>query len=148
MLHLGDLAPAFSALDQDGTLHALQDYVGRWLLLYFYPKDDTPGCTKEACGFRDHHAKLSTHIAILGVSKDDGASHKRFAEKFTLPFPLLADPDRTIISAYSADGETFPKRVSFLIDPQGRIAKIYDKVDCDGHAEQVLHDIKEHVSAD
>ena len=141
MLHSGDSAPAFSASDQSGSIHALHDYFGRWLLLYFYPKDDTPGCTKEACGFRDHYAHLSKQIAIFGVSKDDAASHKLFAEKFALPFPLLADSDRVIITAYGADGVFFPKRVSFLIDPHGTIAKIYDTIDCDSHAEEVHRDI-------
>jgi peroxiredoxin Q/BCP len=140
VLYLGDTAPAFSTSDQNGEIHALSDYVGRWLLLYFYPKDDTPGCTKEACEFRDHYAELSKYIAILGVSKDDAVSHRYFAEKFLLPFPLLADPDRTIITAYGADGVIFPKRVSFLIDPKGNIAKIYDKVDSEIHAQEALRD--------
>lgn len=143
MLHIGDPAPAFSAIDQSSKTHSLKDYAGRWLLLYFYPKDDTPGCTKEACGFRDYYGDLSMSVAILGVSKDDTASHKEFAEKFALPFPLLADSDRSMITAYGADGEAFPKRVSFLINPEGVIAKIYDKIDCDAHAEEVRGDIAE-----
>lgn len=141
MLHVGDCAPAFSASDQSGKIHALQDYAGRFLLLYFYPKDDTPGCTTEACGFRDHFGDLSERMVILGVSKDNAESHARFAEKYELPFTLLADPDKTIIAAYGAEGVTYPKRVSFLIAPDGTIKKIYDKVACEEHAEEVLRDI-------
>ena len=142
MLHAGDPAPAFSAVDQYGTVQTLQDYHGKWLLLYFYPKDDTPGCTKEACGFRDNFSVLGDRVTILGVSKDSAESHTKFAEKYTLPFPLLADPDQLLIAAYGVDGVTLPKRVSFLLDDQGRIAKIYDKVDCDVHAAQVLEDVR------
>ena len=141
MLHVGDRAPAFSASDQNGTIHALADYSGRFVLLYFYPKDDTPGCTKEACGFRDRFGDLSAQMVILGVSNDDAASHARFAEKYDLPFTLLADPEKRIIAAYGANGETYPKRVIFLIAPDGTIKKIYDKVACEEHAEEVLRDI-------
>lgn len=121
-------------------MHALSDYSGRWLLLYFYPKDDTPGCTIEACGFRDLHHDFASSVAILGVSKDSAESHKRFAEKYALPFPLLADPGSVMIRSYGADGINFPKRVSFLIDPQGTIAKIYALFDCNTHAQEVLQD--------
>ncbi|OGJ59517.1 peroxiredoxin [Candidatus Peribacteria bacterium RIFCSPHIGHO2_01_FULL_55_13] len=141
MLHVGDSAPAFTAPDQSGKIHSLQEYAGRFVLLYFYPKDDTPGCTTEACGFRDHFDELSKKAVILGVSKDDAESHARFAEKYDLPFPLLADPDKAIIAAYGADGVIYPKRVSFLIAPDGTIKKIYDKVACEEHAEEVLRDI-------
>ncbi|TSC59398.1 MAG: peroxiredoxin Q/BCP [Candidatus Peregrinibacteria bacterium Greene0416_62] len=147
MLHLGDPAPAFSASDQDGKIHTLHAYSGRWLLLYFYPKDDTPGCTIEACGFRDQYTEISKQVVILGVSKDTIESHQRFAKKFALPFPLLTDPDRVIITAYGADGEIFPKRVSFLIDSQGSIAKIYDNIDCGSHAQEVRRDIAEFVGS-
>ncbi len=140
-LHKGDSAPAFSSLDQHGNTHALQDYRGKWLLLYFYPKDDTPGCTKEACGFRDRFAELKDRVTVLGVSKDSMESHDTFAQKYALPFALLADSDQTMIAAYGADGVMYPKRVSFLINPEGVIAKIYDKVDCDAHAKEVLQDI-------
>ena len=141
MLKSGDSAPAFAARDQSGVVHSLEDYSGRWLLLYFYPKDDTPGCTKEACGFRDRFGDLFAQMVVLGVSKDDAESHARFAEKYDLPFPLLADPDKVIITTYGADGEIYPKRVSFLIAPDGTIKKIYDKVACEEHAEEVLRDI-------
>lgn len=140
-LQLADKAPAFTASDQNGTVHALEDYAGRWLLLYFYPKDDTPGCTKEACGFRDQFSALQPRVMVLGVSKDSAESHAKFSAKFTLPFPLLADPDQSLIAAYGADGIAYPKRVSFLINPEGIIAKIYDTVDCDTHAAKVLEDI-------
>jgi peroxiredoxin Q/BCP len=140
-LQTGDAAPAFSAYDQHGTMHALEDYHGKWLLLYFYPKDDTPGCTKEACGFRDHFAELKNLVMVLGVSKDSAESHEKFVQKYTLPFPLLTDSDQKLIATYGADGVALPKRVSFLINPEGAIAKIYDKVDCDAHAAQVLEDI-------
>lgn len=143
MLQVGDPAPAFSASDQNGNMHSLKEYAGRWLLLYFYPKDDTPGCTTEACGFRDHYGDLSKSVVILGVSKDDAPSHKRFLEKFSLPFPLLADTDRSIITAFGADGMIFPKRISVLIHPKGTIAKIYEKIDCASHPAEVLTDMRQ-----
>lgn len=141
MLQLSDPAPAFRAADQDGNTHALSDYAGRWLLLYFYPKDDTPGCTVEACNFRDAFSTLTKKIAILGVSKDTAESHAQFAQKFEIPFPLLVDPDKTIIQAYGADGVVFSKRVTFVIDPRGQIAHIYDNVDPDLHARQILEEL-------
>jgi thioredoxin-dependent peroxiredoxin len=137
MLHPGSPAPAFQARDQQGTDHALRGYRGRWILLYFYPKDDTPGCTAEACGLRDRFDELSLHAVVLGVSKDDAESHRGFARKYGLPFPLLVDSDCAIITAYGV-GTAFPKRVSFLIDPEGTIATIYDTIDCALHAQEVL----------
>jgi peroxiredoxin Q/BCP len=133
-------APDFRAPDQNGKEHALPDYRGRWLLLYFYPKDDTPGCTKEACTFRDHFEDLKGKVEILGISHDKVESHSRFAGKYGLPFNLLSDPDRKIIKAYGADGFFFTKRISFLIDPKGKIAKVYDKVTPKSHALEVLED--------
>src|SRR3990170_8528971 len=99
-LKAGDTAPDFSALDQKGELHSLQDHKGKWLLLYFYPKDNTPGCIKEACSFRDHYAELKKKVAIVGISGDSVKSHANFSGKYHLPFPLLADPERKIIKAY------------------------------------------------
>ncbi len=135
-------APHFSAIDQEGNPHRLEDFKGQWLLLYFYPKDDTPGCTKEACGFRDAFADLQQVVQVLGVSKDSRESHQRFAEKYQLPYSLLVDTDQAIIGAYGADGGAFPKRTSFLIDPAGKIAKIYEKIDCQAHAEEILQDVR------
>lgn len=134
-------APDFSAVDQNGKQHSLKDYKGHYVLLYFYPKDDTPGCTTEACQFRDYFAELKKYAVILGVSADNQKSHLKFAEKFSLPFPLLADDEKKIIGAYGADGLIMPKRTSFLINPEGKIITIYEKVKPNGHAQQVLKDI-------
>ncbi len=134
-------APGFDAVDQTGARHQLLDYRGAWLLLYFYPKDDTDGCTKEACGFRDLHPQFQPKVHIVGVSADSQESHRMFAEKYQLPFPLLVDTDRTIITAYGV-GTLFPKRTSFLIDPNGVIQTIYEKIDCIAHAQQILDDIQ------
>uniref|UniRef100_A0A7V4ALG9 thioredoxin-dependent peroxiredoxin n=1 Tax=Thermus tengchongensis TaxID=1214928 RepID=A0A7V4ALG9_9DEIN len=145
-MEAGSLAPDFALPDQDGRLHRLADYRGRWVVLYFYPKDDTPGCTKEACGFRDRMGDLQDLGAVvLGVSADGVESHKRFAEKYGLNFPLLADPERQAILAYGAWGKKnlYGKeyegvlRQTFLIDPEGRIAKVWRKVSPEGHAEEV-----------
>lgn len=140
-------APAFSLLDQNGKTHQLSDYKGRWVVLYFYPKDDTPGCTKEACSFRDDIFKLKALGAqILGVSLDSVESHARFAEKHALPFPLLADDDAKVTKAYGAYGTfgplRFARRHTFIIDPAGRIAKIYRNVDPDSHSADVIGDLK------
>lgn len=134
-------APDFEGVDQDGHIRHLADYIGKWLLLYFYPKDFTPGCTTEACAFRDGFAELSKSITIVGVSADSLDSHRKFIAKHDLPFTLLADPDKKIIKAYGADGKLFNKRVSFLIDPQGKIAKIYSKVSPSTHMQEVRDDI-------
>lgn len=148
----GSKAPEFYLSDQDGKDHELADYHGQWVLLYFYPKDDTSGCTKEACGLRDSFPKFEDVSAIvLGVSADSVESHKKFATKYKLPFTLLADPDKKVIQAYgvwrekSMYGKSFLgiARTSFLIDPDGNIAKIYEKVKPAEHAHQVLHDLKE-----
>lgn len=137
-----DPAPDFSAPDQAGKVHHLADYRSQWLLLYFYPKDDTSGCTKEACGFRDAIEDFRGKVEIVGVSADSIDSHKSFVEKYNLPFTLLADPQRQIIEAYGANGVLFPKRVSFLISPEGKVMKTYDKVDTEHHAEEVLEDVR------
>ena len=113
-MEVGTLAPDFALPDQEGRTHRLSDYRGRWVVLYFYPKDDTPGCTKEACGFRDQMGSLKALDAVvLGVSADDVESHKRFAEKYGLNFPLLADPERKVIRACGAWGaRAFPRAAS------------------------------------
>lgn len=140
-LTVGDEAPDFTAPDEHDSIHALGEYEGRWLLLYFYPEDDTPGCTTEACGFRDAFDALKEKVAIVGVSADSSESHRRFIQKYSLPFTLLADTNKKIIDAYGANGLFFKKRVSFLIDPQGIIRKIYDSVKPEQHAQEILRDI-------
>lgn len=150
-LTVGNKAPEFSVQDQSGKDQSLKQYKGKWVLLYFYPKDDTPGCTKEACAFRDNFpAFKKLDAVVLGVSIDAPAKHVKFIEKYQLPFMLLADVDKKIVEAYDVWGKkkfmgreymgTF--RVSFLIDPQGKIAKIYEEVKPEQHAEEVLKDIK------
>jgi peroxiredoxin Q/BCP len=144
----GDPAPGFELRDQDGQLHSLEDYRGRWVAVYFYPKDDTPGCTIEACEFRDDIFEFKElDCQVLGVSLDDEVSHKAFADKFSLPFPLLADADGTTSEAYGVKtkmfGMTVAKRQTFLIDPDGRVVKHYAKVDPDTHSKQVLADLRE-----
>jgi peroxiredoxin Q/BCP len=146
-LREGDPAPSLTLPSHDGTTVSLQDYLGKWVVLYFYPKDDTPGCTREACGFRDHHPALTqTGAIVLGVSTDPIRKHQAFAKKFSLPFPLLADVDRQVVEAYGVWGEkTFmgrkyqgTHRITFLIGPDGRIRKIWTKVKPDTHADEVL----------
>lgn len=143
----GDKAPAFSALDDNGTTLTLRQFKGRPLVLYFYPKDDTSGCTTEACGFRDHwKAVQKTGAVVLGVSPDGVASHQKFRAKYQLPFPLLADTDHAVAEAYgvwgkkSMYGRTYfgILRTTFLIDAKGRIARVFEKVKPKGHAEEVL----------
>ena len=143
----GDPAPDFELKDQDGELHSIEDYRGKWVALYFYPKDDTPGCTTEACEFRDNiFAFKSADCQILGVSFDDEMSHKEFAEKYSLPFPLLADTEGAAADAYGVRtkymGMTMAKRQTFLIDPDGNIAKHYEKVDPETHSKEILADLE------
>ena len=145
-LKAGDIAPAFELIDQNGKVHRRADYRGRWLVLYFYPKDNTPGCTKEACQFRDDYFKLDKLGAdVLGISIDNQESHNRFAQQFHLPFPLLADTDGKVAARYgsffSFGPLRFAKRHSFIIDPNGRIAKIYRSVDPKLHSDAVMRDI-------
>lgn len=144
-------APDFSLPDQNGQTHSLADYKGRFLVVYFYPKDATPGCTKEACGFRDAFARYEKRdIAVVGISKDSAASHARFAQKQKLPFTLLSDPSTQTIRDYGAwgmkkfMGKTFEGtlRKTYLIDPVGNIRKTYDKVDPALHAEEILKDME------
>ena len=137
----GEKAADFSLPDENGKVRSLSDYSGKWVLLYFYPKNFTPGCTKEACSLRDNFSKLQKKLAILGVSADSVTSHKKFSEKYSLPFTLLSDPQRKVINLYGANGIMFAKRVSFLINPKGVIEKVYDKVDPEKHAEEILQDL-------
>ena len=144
---VGQPAPEFELADQEGQLHSLEDYRDRWVVLYFYPKDETPGCTTEACEFRDNiFAFREMNAQILGVSLDDIESHKRFAENHNLPFPLLADSDGVAADAYGVKtkfaGMTLAKRQTFIIDPAGNIAKHYEKVDPETHSTDVLGDLK------
>lgn len=142
-LKVGDHAPDFNAQDQAGKTHTLEDYQGEWLVLYFYPKDHTPGCIREACSIRDNYADVKKLAAILGVSGDSIKSHASFADKYNLPFTLLADPEKNILDSYGANGTIFNKRSSFIIDPDGMIAKIYPKVNPDEHATELIADLKE-----
>ncbi|MDE2212998.1 MAG: peroxiredoxin [Patescibacteria group bacterium] len=141
MVKEGEEAPDFSLPDQNGALHSLSSERGRFVLLYFYPKDDTSGCTKEACGIRDAWDEYKKRgITVFGVSKDSVESHKKFEEKYNLPFTLLADPEGKVVKAYGAAGGLFTKRISFLIDSKGVIQKTYPKVDPAVHAPQILKD--------
>lgn len=119
------------------------DFSAGWTLVYFYPADFTPGCTTEACSFRDNFSELSKKVQIIGISADSAESHDKFKEEYKLPFPLISDPDKKLINAYGANGLLFAKRVSFLINPQGIIIKIYDKVDVKKHSNQILSDLNE-----
>ncbi len=147
MPNVGEQAPLFEATAQNGKTIKLTDYRGQKVALYFYPEDDTPGCTKQACNLRDNYALLQEHgIAILGVSPDDVVSHDVFARKYTLPFPLLADPHHTILETYGAWGEKNlygrkyigVKRSTFLIDEHGMIRKIFRRPKVVAHAEEIL----------
>src|SRR3954447_13334486 len=142
---LGSPAPEFKLQDQSGKWHQLKDYRGKWVVLYFYPKDMTPGCTTEACEFRDNiFAFRKADAVVLGISVDDIDSHKKFSEKHGLPFPLLADPKKETADRYQVMSFTgFAKRETFLIDPQGRLVKHYLDVDPKGHSELVLKDLEE-----
>lgn len=145
---VGSQAPAFRLQDQDGKWHALEDYKGKWVALYFYPKDATPGCTTQACEFRDNVFAFDKEGAvILGVSVDDVASHKAFAKEHGLPFTLLADPDKAVTRQYGVlktymGVMALARRDTFLIDPQGKLARHYESVDPEGHSKVVLADIK------
>jgi len=147
-LQVGQAAPDFELPDQDGQLHSLEDYRDQWVVLYFYPKDETPDCTTQAREFRDNiFAYRKLNAQILGVSLDNVASHQRFAEHHNLPFPLLADFDSVVAEAYHVKtrmiGLTFAKRQTFLIDPAGSIAKHYKNVNPETHSETVLEDLAE-----
>jgi len=147
LLQPGAKAPDFSTTDQSGKKITLNDYRGKKVVLYFYPKDDTPGCTKEACAFRDHFADFKKlGVEVLGVSVDTEKSHKSFAEKFKLPFTLLADTEKKIVNDYGVWGEKSmygrkymgTNRVTYLIDESGRIAAVFPKVKPEEHAAEIL----------
>ena len=145
---IGDAAPGFRLQDQNGSWHTLEQYRGSWVVLYFYPKDDTPGCTKEACAFRDNiFAFEDIGAVILGVSLDDVESHEAFAEKYSLPFSLLADIEAQAATDYGVlktlGSLRFAQRQSFIIDPEGRVAKHYAEVDAANHSKVVLADLQE-----
>jgi thioredoxin-dependent peroxiredoxin len=145
---VGTPAPSFSLPDQTGKVRSLSDWRGQWVVLYFYPKDNTPGCTEEACTFRDDMEQLSALQAqVVGVSVDTTESHKAFAEKYHLPFPLLADSKAEVAASYGALTDLLvmklAKRYTFLIDPQGRIAKAYLSVNTSKHSLEIINDLKQ-----
>ncbi len=143
----GDVAPAFSAIDQEGTAVDSAALAGKWTVIYFYPKDDTPGCTKEACNFRDNYGAIAaTGAKLLGVSGDSEASHKKFIAKYELPFPLLSDTSHEMAKSFGAWGlkKNYGReyegmiRSTFIVGPDGTMAKVWKSVKPDVHAEQVL----------
>jgi peroxiredoxin Q/BCP len=151
MPDVGSPAPAFSLADHEGTIRSLSEFRGSWTVVYFYPKDDTPGCTTEACGFRDAFADLKKEgIVVLGISPDSVESHAMFAAKHRLPFTLLADPAKNVLQAYGAWGERsmYGKkymgvlRSSVLVDPEGTVAKTYPKASPEEHAHEILDDVR------
>ena len=147
-LELGQNAPDFELPDQQGKTRKLADWRGKWLVLYFYPKNDTPGCTTEACNFRDDWLLLQELGAeVVGISVDSSASHAAFAQKYKLPFPLLADAQGEVATRYGALSDwlvyKFAKRQTFVIDPQGRIARIYRSVDSDRHSAEIVADLRQ-----
>ena len=145
-------APDFTLADQNGTTHTLADYAGKWVVLYFYPKDDTPGCTTEACTFRDGRDAIAElgNAEVIGISKDSVASHKKFAEKHHLNFTLLSDPSHGVIEAYGAwgprkfMGREFmgTHRNTYILNPEGRIVKTYEGVDPKKHATEIIKDLQ------
>jgi peroxiredoxin Q/BCP len=146
-LQIGDDAPGFTLNDAQGQTHYLSDYAGKYLVLYFYPKDDTPGCTKEACHFRDDMAQLEKLGAkVVGISVDNSVSHAKFSDKYHLPFPLLSDKDGKVADNYNALTNFYilkiAKRYTFLINPAGKIAKMYMSVDTSKHSQQIIEDLR------
>jgi len=138
-LTVGMDAPAFTAKDTNGNTISLSDFAGKTVVLYFYPKDDTPGCTKQAQSFRDNYAEYQgKEMVVLGVSRDDEASHKQFTEKYGLPFNLLADTDGAITKAYDVDGGGYAKRVTYVIDSNGKITHVDASVNTASHAQDIL----------
>lgn len=142
-------APDFSLKDSEGKVHSLSDWVGKWLVLYFYPKDDTPGCTTEACAMRDARDELTSLGAdVIGVSADEAASHDKFKAKYNLNFTLLSDPEKTAIAAYGAWGKKmFGRegilRKTFIINPEGQVVKVYGRVTPEGHGSQIVADLQQ-----
>ena len=152
MLAVNHKAPAFSLVDQFDTKHSLAQYAGSWIVIYFYPKDDTPGCTKEACAISDIYKDFKRlGVVVLGVSKDTTRSHKKFAEKYHLPFTLLSDPTMEMMVKYGAFAEKKmygktvrgTNRITYIVAPSGKIAKVYSEVDPTTHALLLLQDIKD-----
>lgn len=152
MLEVGQNAPAFTLADQDGTQRSLEDARGKWVVLYFYPKDDTPGCTKEACAFRDGLPRFEGLDAVVwGVSANDAAAHRKFADKYDLNFPLLVDPDKDMLQTYGAwveksmYGKTYMgvQRITYVIDPSGAVARVWPKVKPEAHADEVAVALEE-----
>ena len=150
MLEVGTKAPDFTLPDQNGNMHSLSEYRGKKVILYFYPKDNTPGCTKQACGFAERYPQFTEKGAVvLGVSKDSVASHKKFEEKYGLPFTILADPELVAIQAYDVwqekknYGKTYMGvvRTTYLIDENGKIVKAFDKVKAADNPEQMLGEL-------
>lgn len=151
-LKVGQEAPQFSLPDQDGVVHDLAGYRGKWVVLYFYPKDDTPGCTTQACGLRDNFSQLNNlGVTVLGVSADSIKSHHKFATKHRLPFTLLADEQKQVVEQYGVWGEKKfmgksylgINRTTFIINPSGSIAAIYEQVKPEQHFNQLQHDLPE-----
>jgi peroxiredoxin Q/BCP len=145
-LSVGDTAPNFTVKDTIGKTVTLSEYAGKPVVLYFYPKDDTPGCTKEACSFRDNYEQfLSKGITVFGVSLDDELSHQQFTEKFNLPLPLLADVDGAIAKAYDVimerNGTLYAQRVTYVIGADGKIAQVYTSIQTETHASDILAEI-------
>ncbi|RCJ18715.1 peroxiredoxin [Nostoc minutum NIES-26] len=138
-LAVGTDAPAFTVKDTNGNTVSLSDFAGKTVVLYFYPKDDTPGCTKQACSFRDAQPEYQgKDVVVLGVSADDEASHQAFTQKYNLNFPLLADTNKTLIGAYDVDGGGYAKRVTYVIDPNGKIIHVDASVNTATHASDVF----------
>lgn len=152
MLSIDSKAPNFTLPNQLDKPISLSDFLGKWVIVYFYPKDDTPGCTTEACNFRDDMDQLiEANVEILGISKDNVTSHKKFADKYNLNFNILADPERTVIESYGAWQEKSMygkkymgiQRMTYIIDPTGTVRHLYPKVTPNGHAKEILKQIKE-----
>ena len=140
-LNEGQLAPDFTLFDQDGTPHTLSLYKGKKVVIYFYPKDDTPGCTKEACSIRDSYDDFTNQdIEVFGISYDNSETHQQFIQKYKLPFNLLSDSDKLVSQLYGTKGAFFPVRKTFLIDEFGKIVKIYDQVSVLDHGNDILRD--------
>ena len=149
---MGEAAPNFNLSDQNGKTYTLADFQGKWLVLYFYPKDDTPGCTEQACNFRDDLSQLTGLGAqVVGISVDDSKSHADFAKKYALPFPLLADRNAEVTTRYGVLRNLgifkFARRYTFLIDPQGKISKVYEKVETSRHSKEIIEDLNKLLAA-
>ena len=141
-LKVGDNAPEFSLYDQDNKLHKLSDYKGKKLVVYYFPKADTPGWTKEACGFRDIYSEYKrAGIKVFGISYDSQKSLKKFKTKYALPFDFLSDSKKEVAVKYGAAGTGWPRRITFIIDKNSKIEKIYNKMNVNTHAEQILDDL-------